>query len=171
MRHKLSLFVIMAILSLVSSVAYGFRLIKTGDDFVPLRWLNSDLPVGYRINGQNDDMTVQEAIDTITDSFATWGAVGSSSATSSYDGTTTDGGFDGSDDRNTISFDDPDDDLDSSILAITWVWFYLGSDGNFTVPGGRVFDELTDADIVFNDDDFAFVPGNRTPADFIQYDP
>jgi len=168
MGPKRSLLVVAALFFLFSSTAHGFSLIKTGDDFVPLRWLNSDLPVTYRINGTNTDMTNQQAIDTINAAFATWEAVGSSSAASTYLGTTTAGGF-ASDGQITISFNDTGDPLDDATLGLTMVWFFGGSDGNFTVTGGRVFDEITDADIVFNDDDFAFVPGTQSPSGS-QYD-
>ena len=168
MRLRRSLLVVAAVLNLFSSAAHGFSLIKTGDDFVPLRWLNSDLPISYRINGTNTDMTSQEAIDTINAAFATWEAVGSSSAASTYLGTTAAGGF-ANNGQITISFDDSGDDLDSSTLGLTFVWFSGGSGGNFTVTGGREFDRIADGDIVFNDDDFAFVPGTQTPGGS-QYD-
>jgi PKD repeat protein len=165
-RYKLPLSAIAAALSLFGSVAYGFVLTKTGDDFVPLRWLNSDLPVAYVINGANTDMTNGEAISTINAGFAPWEAVGSSSFTANYLGTTLDGGFNGNDGQNTISFDDPDNDLGSSTLGLTFVWFFGSSEGNFTVTGGRVFDQIIDSDIVFNDEDFTFVPGTDTPGVF-----
>jgi len=162
-RHNLLSFTTLALVGLVSVPVYPFTLSKTGDDSVPLRWHDSELPLQYRVNSTNNDMTPQQAVNTITDSFATWDAVTTSSVATSYGGTTGATGFNMNDNQSTLSFIDLDNDVNYPTIGLTVISYYAGSSGNFVVSGGRVFDRIIDADIVFNDDEVTFVPGTETP--------
>ena len=129
-----------------------------GDTFVllptPVKWFPADMPVAYRINPAGEESVPEPGVSGDTSSefeevdagYQAWADATGGSLSFTDLGSTNNMGYQ-YDGQNTVSWNDPDNDLDSGVLAAALpIW------GSQTmVTNGTTFRRLVDADIVFND--------------------
>lgn len=136
----------LAVLAPMSAGAYVLlERDPVGSGSRPTRWTAASIT--YRHNETNAPAGI-DGPDLVDQAFVTWTGVPSAMIAFSRGANTAAFGFDFGDGINAVSWEDPDNELETGVLAATVIW----------VPNGNVhgyqsmnFYEITQADIVFND--------------------
>ena len=122
----------------------------------PIRWWPNNIPVAYYVNQSGEESVPESGVsgDTsdefaeLDEGFQIWEDVAGSLVAFNNAGPTSRDGFDYTDNYNTVSWNDPDNDLGSGILAAALpVW-----NSQSMLVNGITFKRIVDVDIVFNDD-------------------
>jgi|GEM_PF-1907402 len=129
-----------------------------GDTFVllptPVKFFPADMPVMYRVNPSGEETVPETGVsgDTSTEfeeldaGFQVWADATSGSLSFTNGGSTGNQGYQ-YDGQNTVSWNDPDNDLDSGVIAAAMpIW-----SSQTMVTSGTTFRRVVDSDIVFND--------------------
>lgn len=117
-----------------------------GNPPLPIRWQYST-PIEYRQNEADAPANVD--VPALVDAaYQTWEDVPSSSIAFARGADTTSFGFDFGDDLNVVSYDDPDGDLETGILAAAVAWVVSSTPHGYD---GDNYYTVEQGDIVFND--------------------
>jgi len=116
-------------------------------------WPEGDLPVAIVVYGEEDSVPAGASGEAIAGAAAAWAGPDCSIFEIALSAEAGAGGGFTNDGQNTVSFDDPWDDLPTGVYAASLS--YESSEIVMT-QGGVSYNRITDSDIVFNDD-VAFV--------------
>ncbi len=125
-----------------------------GDRYLPNNphWFGEDMPVTLRFDStrENSMPPLPAQHDAVKDAAQTWEDIDCTSFDFSFGSSADYDGFNGADGFNTISYEDPDDELGTGTLAATITPYGDGSINKETVNGIE-WRRVLEFDVVFND--------------------
>lgn len=120
-----------------------------------VHWFKADMPVPYQICDLYDEPSITGEYDAVRGAFQNWENVTTATITfqdAGYTSNPTECDYYGNDNKNTITFTDPHNNLDPGVIGAAVTWFDPYCDASPTEwASGIEFCNILQSDVVFND--------------------